>query len=74
MLDKKAKNKILIAIAPDANLELERLATKYSTTKADTIRRALALFIIVDQSIEENSKRRLAITEGRKIIEIFPLI
>ncbi|MDP2935030.1 MAG: hypothetical protein Q8O86_00910 [Dehalococcoidia bacterium] len=61
--------KLTVEFNDRMNQMLEDLAAKDKTTKVSVIRRALALYKFVEEEVKDKDKRRLAITEGEKVIK-----
>jgi len=55
--------KFTITFGPDSDEVLDRLASQAGTSKADIIKRALALYNYAETETKRNPKRKLAITE-----------
>jgi hypothetical protein len=64
------RKRMVLAFSEDTVSELERVADKYAISKLEVVRRALALYLLVDEELGIDPKhRKLAISEGDKIIE-----
>ncbi len=55
--------KFTVSFKPKGDQALERLARKTGTTKAEVIKRAIALYEYVDNEVDESKGRRLSITQ-----------
>jgi predicted transcriptional regulator len=64
--------KIYIGFSSDAVEAIDQIAERTSRSRVEVVRRALALYMLVDEEIlEEPLKRRVSITKGRKILSTF---
>lgn len=61
--------KLTVEFNDRMNEMLEELAAKEDTTKVDVIRRALALYKYVEDEVGDSDKRRLAISEGDRVLK-----
>ena len=55
--------KFTVTFGPDSDEVLERLASQAGSTKAEIVKRALALYNYAETETKNNPKRKLAMTE-----------
>lgn len=66
--------KQLFELSSDLADELERIAAENNKSKADVMRQALALYFLVNEEVGRDKKnRRVAIVEGKKILDRYVL-